>query len=795
LEFRQRWRSLAILLILVALSGATVMAAAAGARRQASVVTRFQAVTLPANAAVLANIPGFDWSAVRRFPEVAALTTFGQSYPIEGLPSSVEADLTFDRETFHSIERPVIYGGRLADPSRADEATVTRGFVTRYGKSVGDSVVVVLSTPAELQAEEGSGPDGAFTGPRLRIRIVGVVEAPWYSDQPEHVGGLFLSPGVVEHFTANTLGPPPNPHRTASLNALVRLRHGSSDLPQFRQDLTRLGFPQVEVLNLDDSQTGPRQQQATFNARCLLGFAIAAMLAALFLVGQSVARYIAGGTSDVKTLRGLGATPGQGAWLAAAGPVAVSLLAVPLAVIGALVASRWFPIGAARLTEPNPGVSADWVVLGIGLAAIIALVSVGALASARTQHKRHARTTLERRSTVATAAMRSGMPLAAVVGLRFALEPGRGDKTVPVRPAMLGAVAGVLGLVAAFTFSHAVDDAGQHPERFGQTFQQFAFTGANDQTFVPIARVIAALDADADVTGVDDARVSVATSAGGKGSVTVYSYTGGAKPLDVVLTSGRMPTSMNEIVLAPRTRDITHTSIGSEITLTGTRGTHALTVTGIGFVPRGFHNRYVDGAWMTDSGYDQMFTGLKFRLTYVSLRPQARTAAAGAKLSAALASSDPKLASLGFQPPEPLAELLQIREVRALPKALGLFLAILAIGAIAHALVVAVRVRGRDIAVLRVLGMTPWQCRWVVATHAATLAIVGVLLGVPLGIALGRTAWRLVATSTPLQYVAPTAPTVLILIAPIALIVATVLAAIPGHRAARLSVAHVLRSG
>ena len=62
-----------------------------------------------------------------------------------------------------------------------------------------------------------------------------------------------------------------------------------------------------------------------------------------------------------------------------------------------------------------------------------------------------------------------------VVGARFALEPGRGRAAVPVRPALLGAVAGVLGVLAAFTFSAGVSDAAANPARFGQTWQLGAF--------------------------------------------------------------------------------------------------------------------------------------------------------------------------------------------------------------------------------------------------------------------------------------------------------------------------------
>ena len=70
----------------------------------------------------------------------------------------------------------------------------------------------------------------------------------------------------------------------------------------------------------------------------------------------------------------------------------------------------------------------------------------------------------------------------------------------------------------------------------------------------------------------------------------------------------------------------------------------------------------------------------------------------------------------------------------------------------------------------------------------------GLLVGVPLGVIAGRAVWQAVADQTPMVYVPPTATLALILAVPAALVVANMLAALPGHRAARLRPADVLRA-
>jgi len=154
----------------------------------------------------------------------------------------------------------------------------------------------------------------------------------------------------------------------------------------------------------------------------------------------------------------------------------------------------------------------------------------------------------------------------------------------------------------------------------------------------------------------------------------------------------------------------------------------------------------------------------------------------------------PEAKELEFTAAAPPEQLALLRQVRVLPLALGGFLMLLAVGAVGHALATAVRRRRYDVAVLRALGMTRWQSRGLVVTQATVLAVVGLIFGVPLGLAVGRTLWQVVADYTPLQYAPPLALWRCLLVGPLALVLANLLAAWPGQQAARLRIGHVLRA-
>jgi hypothetical protein len=776
------------------LATTAVLAAVAGARRGQTAYDRLAARTLPATIAVLPNQPGFDWSKVRALPEVSVLTTFViSSFVVDGYP---EADVGFppaDSQIMRTIERPVVFEGRLFNPDRPDEVVVTPQFQASYGKGVGDTLTLHLASPRQIDEAYDPSTGGPPRGPQIRARIVGLVRGPWFLYGVASKGAVLPSPGLLTHYRANIMGT----NGQTYINALARLKGGSAAIPAFRADLARVtGRPDIDVWDNAVQIRDPARRVTGYEAACLLAFALAALVAAFFLIGQSVARYTSATVPDLQVLQAVGMTPRQAVASAAVSPFLAAAAGATLGVAGTIVASRWMPIGAASLVEPQPGVATDWLVLGTGWAVAPLLVLAGSAAVAAASLAASRRQAARRRSAVVAALTGAGLPVSAVIGARFALEPGRGRSAVPVRSAQLGMVVGVLGVLAAFTFSAGVSDAAANPARFGQTQQLQAYVGFNGQDLGPATPLLHAVAGDRDVTGVDDARIAVAQS--GQTSIETFTYTPvSGKQMPVVLTDGRMPASGNEIVLAPATARKLHAATGSTVRLTGGAHPQTLTVTGIGFVPEAAHDGYASGAWVTPAGYDQLFSGaryaFKFRDALVTLRPGADVQEVARRLNAAAAGIKGGQAFRFGPTPRP-EELQEVKDVAVLPLVLSGFLALLALGAVGHALAIAVRRRRSELAILRALGMTRRQSRLVVITQATVLALIGLVFGVPLGIALGRTLWRVVADGTPLAYHPPLAAWALLLVGPLALMAVNLLAAWPGQRAARLRTGQVLRT-
>lgn len=795
IDVRRRWRTLVVLVLLVGLSAGTVMTTVAGARRGDSSLDRLLDRTRPATAVVQPNFGTVDYDAIARLPYVEALSRFVLAFTpaIRGVSWRTMDNPRLDDAMMTDLERPVVLEGRGYRPSATDEAVVTERFRDRYGLGVGDEVRLHLSTSEQVdRAFNQELPVGRLDGAVVPVTIVGVVRTPAL-DLPDDEGRISFSPGLARAHLADLTGT----HGFAPVAALVRLRGGASDLPRLREDIAAIsGRADVEVTDL-----GVAYQRADeglrFEAAWLAGFGAAVLLAAAVLVGQAIARSATVTARELEVGRALGMTAGQTRLAAASLPALAGLVGAALAVLLAVAASEWFPIGRAADLEPAPGTDVDVLVLVPGF--VLCVLAVAGVAYGAAVLAGRPDRPLTRPSLLHSAEARLGLPVPVVVGARFAFERGRGRNALPVWPTYIAAAVGVLGTVAVGCVAAGVADATAHPERFGQSYQLVGFVGGEGTDVGPVDRLVARLAARDDVTSLHRMWAGVVTRAGGSGSFALWGPApGGGGPVPATVLSGRMPESPGEVTLTPGTQDALDVGLGETVRVVGDRGERSLRVVGTAFVPTGAGNEYNEGGWLTTRGFGRLFDAFTFDMLFASVTPAADDAGLADRIDAYL-EADPRTAVFAGAVGTPATEDFdasaatdELDRVRTLPLALGAFLGVLGTAAVGHALVLAVRRRARDVAVLRAVGMTPAGARVIVLVQALALAAVGLVPGIPLGIAAGRSIWRVVADYVPLAYVDPAAWAFTGALVVVALVVAVLLAQLPARRAARTSIATTL---
>jgi hypothetical protein len=189
---------------------------------------------------------------------------------------------------------------------------------------------------------------------------------------------------------------------------------------------------------------------------------------------QLLSRQLAVDSADFAVLRALGMTPGQLLMLATVRLATITSGAGLLAVVVAILASPLTPIGPARLAEPQPGTSANVLILVTGgalLAAaplVLMLPAAWRSASRPPESARALAPPQRRRPARLTSGASAGRWVSLGQGLRMAFQPGQGAGAVPVRSAVLGTVVAISATVAALVFSSSFVHLLHTPAQYGQ---------------------------------------------------------------------------------------------------------------------------------------------------------------------------------------------------------------------------------------------------------------------------------------------------------------------------------------
>jgi hypothetical protein len=441
-------------------------------------------------------------------------------------------------------------------------------------------------------------------------------------------------------------------------------------------------------------------------------------------------------------------------------------------------------VGLSRALDPSLGYHLDWLVLlpGALVAGLLVLLGTAfagwraAVASDRPEPATVGVPALRR--------LRNALPIPVALGTGLALQAGRGKRAVPVRPAIAGAVAGVLGIVGALGLVHGIDDALHTPSRAGQVWDASVWP---DDTHAPntFIRPLREDSSAGTVTQLTFAPMDI----DGAG-LPVYSLTPVKSYTPFVVLSGRAPKAANEVALAPATTKALHKRVGDSVRITSALGPQTMRVVGTTLLLQTPHASFDQGAWVSPAGLATLDNNPD-RGEVIMLV----TARAGVTRGAVVKELGQRFDGVEVDAEGAIPQDVSLlQNVRGLPRALAAFLAVLGVAALGHALVTTVRRRRHDLAVWRAMGMRPRQSAACIFWQAMTVAVLALAIGVPLGIILGRLSWRWVANSTPLLYVPPLAALAIAIAIPAAIVLANVLAAYPARRAAGVRPAEVLRT-
>jgi hypothetical protein len=768
---RRKWRHLIVVGVALGVVLGASFTAAAGARRSGSALVRMRRETLAADLTVQLGAPveGLLDDVVRS-PGVAGA---GEVFAFVGVAGAngdgpnvnifAPADDGFLRE----VDRPRLLEGRLADPGRDDEVTLGRASAELLGVDVGATIDLVTLTPDQFDALQ-TGEFSGFGGPRLRLHVVGITQISDEISEPARMATAIATPAFFSSYSGRAAG--------FGGTARVRLVDGADGVGAFEDNLRQtLGSgPDVALTAAKDVDRPTTRALAALSVGLGL-FAMVAGAAGLAAGAQAISRVLAEVADDHAALPAIGMRRRRLAdvYPLVAGPTV--LVAIATAAVVAVAASPLMPIGLARTIEPSPGLDIDATVLLAGSAAVaIALGGWSWLVGARLSRRGSAAGALglRRPSTVASLLRGAGAGPGTTTGVEMALEPGRGRRSVPVRSALAGAAVALLGAAAAGVVGVSLHRLVSTPARYGFAGDLISTDAGIDQLQEPIRAAAALPDVRADAA----IGFSLATIDGH----TAEAYALLSEPAAPMLTvlSGHLPSAPDEVAVGPRFvgGDGKHVAIGDTIDAAPVDGSAALTLRVVGtvLVPGYDNDPIAGGVVVTRATYERIRPDAGRTLLAVDLAPGAG-ADAPEQVSAAT--------SLEYTGPTPPGDVANLDQLRNLPAVIALTVVLVGVAALTHTVLVAMRRRRRELATLRVVGFAYRQVRTNAFGQVGTYLAFALVVGVPLGIVVGRVVWRGLAGDIGVANDPATPWTVLLAIAPAAVVTA-VLLAVPLARAA-----------
>jgi ABC-type lipoprotein release transport system permease subunit len=822
---RRRWGAYLAVVLLVGSVGGLAVGSIGAAQRTRSSFNVFLASTNPSDFTITLEAPNVT-AVLSRLPLVrhVALASYSvNAFPAghDGAPSFANAldngsvtNVGSMNGEYFTVDKATVVAGRMANPRRADEFVMQAAAERAMGWHVGETIPMYFYTDAQTEQSD-FGKSKVKPTVSLDMHLVGTVvpnDDVLLDEVDQKPSLMIFTPALTHQLVNNAVH--------YNIYAL-QLDHGTRDISAVEREIIAK-LPRGTTYSFHvNSVIGAEVNRSVYPESIALGvFGLIAGLAALIIAASLIARALQNERDDLEIMRALGASPSANATAGLFGLVGAVVLGAVLACVVAVVLSPLSPIGPVRPVYPYRGLNFEWSVLGLGFAVLLVALGVITVVIARRVLGHRTRGTRETAlgfgSRVGRFAAELGLPVTAVVGVRFALEPGRDRDAVPLRSALVGSVLALAIVVATLTFGASLSTLVSRPALFGWNWSYALY--ANGNGVPPQAERLLASDpyveaysgvkfADVQIDGVtvpsdvmrNYAKVTAPILAGhevdGAGQIVLGAETMKQlhKHLGQTVTASYGAKQDAPVYVPPTTLTIVGTAtfpaVGGVLSEHTSMGVGA--VVPLGVIPRAFlkflHSPYeaLNGPSMVDV---RLKDSAPRALALASLKKIARLGTR--ELDATPEGGGSSILVLSVPYP---AEIENYRTMGATPDLLALALAAGAVVALGLTLVASVNRRRRDLALLRTLGFTGRQLLSAVAWQASVAAAVGIVIGIPIGVVTGQWLWTLFARDI-YAVPEPSVPVVSVLIVALAaLVLANVVAALPGRSAARTSTAQVLR--
>jgi putative ABC transport system permease protein len=784
---RRGWLAIVLLGVLAGIVGGVVIAGVAGARRTYTAFDRLREAqhfpdlmvissdASPKALGSMAALPEVEAASTAVIPTGRVLGKWDWYYPMAFTTPDVD------------VLRPIVIDGRLPAPDRPDEVLLSQQTANFSGYKVGDHVPFQAYTRDDFFVLLHGDSNHLPTGPALSLTITGIVK-----DYGDFIGTdqskrVFGTPALASTFDAGA----------AQSVLLLRLKPGV-DRRAFDAHV-RAAMPVASSaessLIFTDDAAGIAKDAARVLASGIVIFLVVAAVAGLFTVAQATTRSLGRAARDDEIRGALGMTVSQrrralAAPLAGAVPVA---LVVAGAVAVAL--SPLFPIGSARSAEPSPGIDVNVAMIGFGLVAFAAVLGLMGAVLAHRQLRLRRVASSERGSTVGDLLSRFASRPTTSTGIRMAFDAGSGRRAVPVWSAITAVTIGVGGVIGVLAFDASLHRLVSSPPRYGQFYDLSVEFNQGDQD-----ALVAALAKEPDFAGTAlvDVEAGAAGEVGDGAAVLIDGKETTAQSIDVrsgsitpTLLSGRAPDGPDEVVVGPALLARLGKHVGDDVVVSA--GAEAegrvMRIVGTALSAMNQDDHFDRTMITTAEALKTVVPDAQPDIVVVKLAPHADRREAFARLD--------KIYPIGVQDeslPTPPASIDNLAGIGRLPGLLAIFLSLLALAGVVNALVVAIRRRRSDLAILRALGFMPNQSGATIVWMATATVVAGLVVGVPLGLVAAGVVWRFIAGQLHVQPQVVRPVLMVSATAVLALVLGVVAAAVPAWKVTRLRLAEQLHT-